>query len=445
MNDRIRFVLNRFGERLWVKPLAMAIVSVIAAWLATLADRIGLDEHVPKITVGTVESLLTIISSSMLVIATFAVGSMVSSYASASNTATPRSFSLVVADDMSQNALSVYLGAFIFSIVALMALKTGWYGTAGKFALLALTLLVFVSVVLTFVYWVDRIARLGRLGTTVKKVESATASAMRQACRARDLTAAITAPKSATGVELFSDRIGYVQRVDVEMLQDCAEKNDLFVTVNALPGTFIGPERPLARVVTKDPDDETIDSEAVLAAFVIGDERTFDADPRFGLVVLAEIASRALSPAVNDSGTAISVIATLVRLFATWSERAQGADEPEERYDRVALPPVDVAEMFDDAFTPIARDGAGMVEVATSLQAALASLSRSADPAMRSAANRHAALALTRAQYAMKLAQDYQAVKAASDAARSAHSTGPRIGSTGPAGSRTPRQHAHTG
>ena len=62
------------------------------------------------------------------------------------------------------------------------------------------------------------------------------------------------------------------------------------------------------------PEDEDV-HKAVAEAFTIGAERTFDQDPRFGLCVLAEIASRALSPAVNDPGTAIDVIGRAVRLL----------------------------------------------------------------------------------------------------------------------------------
>src|SRR5690606_39017854 len=114
---------------------------------------------------------------SMLVIATFAVGAMVSAYASASHVATPRSFTLVVADDVSQNALSVFVGAFIFSTVALVASKSGLLESAGRFAVFAMAILAFAAVIFLFVRWVDRIARLGRLGETIEKVERATATA----------------------------------------------------------------------------------------------------------------------------------------------------------------------------------------------------------------------------------------------------------------------------
>ena len=130
---------------------------------------------VPKISKESLSGLLNTISASMLVIAIFAVASMVSAYATASSTATPRTFSLVVADDVSQNALSAFIGAFIFSIVALIALQNGFYNKAGRFSLFVLTIAVFTIVIFTFVRWVDTVARLGRLGTTIDKVEAATA------------------------------------------------------------------------------------------------------------------------------------------------------------------------------------------------------------------------------------------------------------------------------
>ena len=157
----------------------MCVLSTATVFLAKIVDT-QKSVIVPAITTNSIETLLSIISASMLVIATFAVASMVSAYASASNTATPRSFSLIIADDVSQNALSTFIGAFIFSIVALMALKNSYYDKAGRFALFALTLMILAMVIITFVGWVDRIARLGRLGGTIDKVEAATAAALRR-------------------------------------------------------------------------------------------------------------------------------------------------------------------------------------------------------------------------------------------------------------------------
>ena len=54
---------------------------------------------------------------------------------------------------------------------------------------------------------------------------------------------------------------------------------------------------------------------AVLGGLVTGPERTFDQDPLFAFRLLADIAMRALSPAVNDPATAVQVLDTIDSLL----------------------------------------------------------------------------------------------------------------------------------
>jgi uncharacterized membrane protein len=389
----------------------MCVLSIATVFLAKTVDNPEICELVPTIAQESIETLLAIISASMLVIATFAVASMVSAYASASSTATPRSFSLVISDDVSQNALSTFIGAFIFSIVALIALKNGYYDKAGRFALFALTLTILAIIIVTFVSWVDRIARLGRLGGTIDKVEAATASALRRKRYAPTLGGVPAGRCQNGGQAIYGGRIGYVQRVDVPALQTYAEKSRVRITLAALPGTFSAPDRALAYVTTDSGDLSGIDTSQIAKAFLIGDDRQFDEDPRFGLIVLSEIASRALSPAVNDPGTAIGIIGTFVRLFALWSEPMKEGETRASEYDRVEVPELSLRDMFDDAFTAIARDGAGTIEVAGRLQKAFVSLASIGDAAMRDAAIHHSRLALARAENVLELPEDLEVVR----------------------------------
>lgn len=405
--------MNRLREKLWIRPLFACLASIAAALLAQLADRIPLSAEVaklvPDITRGSIEDLLKITAASMLVIATFSVSSMVAAYASAANTATPRAFSLVVADDVSQNALSSFIAVFIFSVVALTALMNGYYGQPGRFVLFALTLATLGWVIATFVRWVDRIARLGRLGTVVAKVEAATADAMRERRAFPSMGGVPASMDEAGGVPVYASEVGYVQHVDMRALQCAADASGSRIVVEALPGTFATPRRPLARVVRDEADGDPVEVAEIAKAFEIGRARLFEDDPRFGLVVLSEIAGRALSPAVNDPGTAIEIIGGCVRLFVQWSETDGMPDPP--AYGRVQVPGIDVGDMFDDAFTAIARDGAGIVEVQVRLQKALRTLASLGDAQLRTHAERHASCALARAEAAMGAGPDIQAVR----------------------------------
>jgi uncharacterized membrane protein len=204
-----------------------------------------------------------------------------------------------------------------------------------------------------------------------------------------------------------------VQSIDIDALQRWAKHADVRVVVAALPGTFAAPGRALAHVITTQNCYNDIDYKCVVEAFKIGVDRRFDDDPRFGLLVLSEIASRALSSAVNDPGTAISVVGTLIRLFTLWNEPATQDNDQTPTCDRVEVPEVCVRDMFDDAFTAIGRDGAGMVEVSVQLQKALGCLALIGDAPMREAAEHHARLALKRASFALHIEEDLANVRAA--------------------------------
>jgi uncharacterized membrane protein len=413
MRSRLGFHLLRLRERLWTKPLLYCLLAIAAVFLAQGADLLDGPALPVRVDAETIEKLLTVISSTMLAVATFAVASMLSAYGNAGRAATPRAVALVIADDGSKTALSSFVGAFIFAIVAIVALRTGLYQQNGLLALFALTIAIFGWVILTFVRWTDGIARLGQVGNTVARTEAAAARALERHRTQPHLGAAPLAEDTPElPVALFSTRIGYLQFIDLPALQSVAQDAGLTVQLPCLPGDFIGAQTPLARLSV---EGDALDARVLRrlrAAFVIGDDRTFDADARFGVAVLAEIAARALSPAVNDYGTAIVVIGALERLLCTHAEPPPDAAAP-PLYDLVALRPLPLAQVLTDSIGPIARAGASDPDVMERLLLALVAMAASGHAALAEQARRHAALALDRAAAADLLPGDLSRLRAA--------------------------------
>ena len=407
MRGNLHFLLNRLRERLWVKPMIACVLSVAGVLLAHLADSTPTDWKVPEIAQGSVIDLLKVIAASMLGVATFAVASMVAAYASTGQSATARAFPLVVADDVSQNALSIFIGAFIFSIVGLSATTNDYFGKGGRFTLFVLTLVTLTTVIVVFVRWVDSIARLGRLGAVIGKVEKATADAMDRRKHHPGL-GGMLAFGPALGFAFHGDESGYLQRVDMGALQHLAEKCKVRITLAATPGAMVVPSRPLGYVLPDAENSGQVDLRLLRKAFVIGPLRQFDDDPRFGLVVLAEIGCRALSPAINDPGTAIGILGSLHRLFAAWADTT---DEGAPEYDRIEVPVLSIDDMFGDVFPAIARDGARHIEVVMRLQKVLGELGRCGDAQMRTASRNHAFLAMSRANSALDFPPDLEQLR----------------------------------
>ncbi len=410
MITKLRKLFLDLQQRLWAKPLFACLLSVLGVGLAWMLDAEWVMKDPPEISARSIETLLSIMASSMLVIAIFAAGAMVSAYASASNNSSPRSFPLVLADDSSRNAYSIFVGAFIFGVVGLVAVENSSFDTVGRFVLFIETAVVFALVILTFVRWVDRIARLGRQGNTNERAEQATCAAMRR-YRKSPRRGGVPATGLVPGaLPVEAEEVAYVCDIDMQALQDCAKQNQLIVEVAALPGSFMVPGRALMHVAGAAGELPGEVARSLRSAFHLERSREFEHDPRFGLVVLSEIAGRALSPAVNDPGTAIDVTGRLVRIFVQWVRTAPDSESPE--FPLVQVPELCLADLVEDAFTAIARDGAASIEISCRLMKALHTLASLGNEELAAAARAKAREALALAELRMQLPAHLERVRA---------------------------------
>ncbi|MGR7994041.1 MULTISPECIES: DUF2254 domain-containing protein [unclassified Xanthobacter] len=413
---RWQWILLRTARQLWFRATLIGALGVAAAGLALLADRFIPGQQQLDVGADAVNSVLSIIASSMLAVTTFSLSVMTSAYGAAASTVTPRATPLLRQDRVTQNVLSTFLGSFLFSIVGIVALKAGAYGPQGRAVLFVVTIGVIVLVVVALLSWIDHLTRLGNVRETTDRVEEATRSALaaRLACPflggiPRDETA--TPPPGAVTVR--AQVTGYVQHVDMGALDACGARLETPICLAVVPGAFVHEGTPLmvlphAGAATAEALEETDQkgmAQTLRDAITIGDARSFDQDPRFGLSVLSEIASRALSPAVNDPGTAIDVIGRAARLLTLWA-KGHAEDAAEPPCPHVQVPPLLAADLFDDAFRPIARDGAALIEVQLRLRKTLLALAGMGDDAFRAAARATADLALAHAEAALRIEAD---------------------------------------
>lgn len=386
-------------RRIWFRAALFSLFAVALALLAAFVAPYVPYDISTKIGSDAVDNILTILASSMLAVTTFSLTAMVSAFSGASSTITPRAAQLLVEDSTAQNALSTFIGAFLFSIVGICALSTGIYGQSGRAILFAGTILVIVVIVMTLLRWIGHLSNFGRVGNTIDRVEKVAKAAIDRSGYSIATTSAVPV---TGGHDVFADKIGYVTHIDVRALEALACRLDCRIDVRVMPGTFVTTVRSIASLAR---GDEETDAE-IRDAFTLEHHRQFDHDPRLGLIVLSEIASRALSPAVNDPGTAIAVLGAGVRVMAALLN-CESAAEP----SRARLPDLQIDDLLDDLIRPIARDGAAMVEVAIKLQRSLGEIAAIAPQAHALLALR-AADAMARCDAAMQSRADLDCVRA---------------------------------
>lgn len=403
MTSRWRWIVSLLFRRIWFRAALFSLSSVALALLAAFVAPFIPYDISTKIGSDAVDNILGILASSMLAVTTFSLIAMVSAFSAASGSITPRATQLLVEDSTAQNALSTFIGAFLFSIVGICALSTGIYGKSGRVILFIGTILVIAIIVLTLLRWIGHLSNFGRVGDTIDRVEKVAKAAIDRS----GYTVAVT-PRDTTRGDgshpVFSEKIGYITHIDLNALDDIACRLDCTIEVGAMPGAFVTTTREIAWL---DKEDAESDAE-IRSAFTFDHHRQFDHDPRLGLVVLSEIASRALSPAVNDPGTGIAVLGSGVRVMAALLDEGRPGGSGSAR---VRLPDLAIADLLDDLFRPIARDGAGIVEVAIKLQRSLAEIATMAPVAYGPLAV-CAADALVRCEAAMASGADLESVRA---------------------------------
>ncbi len=200
-------------------------------------------------------------------------------------------------------------------------------------------------------------SRLAHHSHLLQQIEASARRALHARAAKPFLGGAELKQESETGAVLRARCAGYVANIDPGKLEAAAEKLECHVEVLVLPGDFVGLGDALLRLPEHEPIDDG-QCEEFLAAFAFADTRTFEQDPFYGAQVLVEAAARALSPGVNDPGTAILAIDSCCRLVGECAQ-AQAKERPEPGCARVRARDFTACMLLSASLGEIARYGAG--------------------------------------------------------------------------------------
>lgn len=352
------WTLRSILRQLWVRVAAYAVLALVAAAVAPTLSPLVPVGWADVLGDNAVDRVVSILTSSMLAVTTFSLSIAVNAYNAASQTATPRAIALLQEDPTTQKTLATFLGAFVFAIVSVIGLSANYYDSGARVILFLSSILVMSIVVFALLRWIGYLQDFGRMENILDRVEHAARSSLQTRLDipylgGRPITEA--APEYAH--DIVTDTSGYVQHVDMDALNTWAEAAGAQIWLAAMPGDFVTPGAVLVRINGAAPSEDALAT--MRNAFAVARQRSYDQDPRHGMIVLSEVASRALSPSVNDPGTAIAVIDRELSVLLEWRVR----EIPDVVFGAIHVPSVEPQDMLDAAFRPIIRDAVGHSEV----------------------------------------------------------------------------------
>src|SRR5262245_22545213 len=298
------------------------VVALVAALVAAPAVR-WLDRETGWVVFGFspqgAGAILNSLAGSMLTFIVFVLSTTLIVVQLASGQSTPRVIALVLAMPGVKLALGLLTFTYAYTLAALGRVSD-------RVPDLHVSVAVFLNLgcIVVFLVFVQRLATNLRPSSLIQLVADHARGVFEQMYpqpydpNRAEQSAGPTSSAASTQVVELAGRSGTVVAFGTEELVRVAAEAEAVVELVPQVGDFIAVGDPLFRVVGA---GRQVSAEELRACIAIGAERTLEQDPRFVFRILVDIASKALSPAINDPTTAVQALDQIQHLLLDLGRR----------------------------------------------------------------------------------------------------------------------------
>jgi uncharacterized membrane protein len=296
---------------------------VAAVWLFAityLLDRsasegsIHLPAWIANGSADAARTILTAIAAAVITVVTLVFSITIVTLTLASTQFGPRMLRNFIRDRITQVTLGTFVATFVYAVLALAAVGSAQRGAFVPHLSILVTLALVILDVAVLVVFIDHIAKSIQLPQVIASIAGDLAGAI-DADVALPVSSQEKAGPSLAELErrlnedsglVRAPGSGYLQFVRIDALIEIAVRNGAVIRLLYRPGHFLVEGQPLAQVWPADAAASV--ARALGGAHATGPHRTLTQDLSFAVDQLVEIAIRALSPAVNDTFTALACI-----------------------------------------------------------------------------------------------------------------------------------------
>lgn len=390
VRERLTAAAEAFRGAIWPLPVVGLVLAVVLGVALPDADQ-RFDQQLPEALSGylftggpeAARSVLSAIAGSLVTLTSLTFSLTVVTLQLASSQFSPRLLRTFSSDRFVHVTLALFVATFVYSLTVLRTIRTEATGTPGFVPQVAVTLALLLALasVLGLVLFLSHLAGEIRVETMLRRVHAQAEAAAGQFLDPREgADAAVILPAPPTGaVPLMATASGFLVSVDGARLLRLAVDTGSVLLLERAPGSSIVAGTPVgwrwdAADSPGDTPGEDVLAAALEQALTISHEPTAAQDVGFGLKQITDVASKALSPGINDPRTAVRALGHSAALLGTYSSLAVGPDVlvDDEQRPRVYRYRPDFADLLDLAVSAPRRYGAADPDVLARLYALLA-------------------------------------------------------------------------
>lgn len=316
----LKKIKNKIFKSIAFYPVLISLTAVLLACFLLYVENLDvvteMKEKVPYLIVqdeDTARTILSVLFSGILSLTVFSFTMVMVVLNQASSNFSPRLLPGLVSNKKHQAILGCYIGTLLFTIIVLMSM--GAYGAKTNpvgFSVMVAALFG-ASCVGLFVYFIHSISQAIQIDNIIDNIFSQGEDLIRGKLKIQQQCFQNTVELNTTGwTEIVSKKTGYFNSFETSILsQDLIAEPNVVVV---LPYTSERVWKGTTILKTEFPLNKAAE-DSLLECIYMTSSLHEDSSIMGTLTKLSEVAVRALSPGINDPGTAINAISKIGELL----------------------------------------------------------------------------------------------------------------------------------
>ena len=360
---------------LWLIPAAESVAAVLLFAVTLSVDRaafhheITLPSWVISGSPDAARQILSSLAAAIITVVGVVFSVMIVTLTLASSQFGPRMLRTFIRDRGTQLTLGTFVATFFYAMLALISIGATFVPHLSVTIALALTaidlgvLIYFIHHTATAIQLPEVIASIARDLAQAVDAEAGAPATRWHGPGNGPSPAVLQARLDREGRVVAAPAGGYLRFVRHATLVRIAAEYDAVIRLHYRPGHFLTHGHPMATVWPPEVADQI--GRRLEGVHITGPLRTLSQDIAFGIDQLVEIAIRALSPAVNDTFTALTCVDwlgdSLCKIAVDWDPHRYHRDGNGEI--RLITAPVSYERLVQRSFEKIRQAAGGMPAV----------------------------------------------------------------------------------
>lgn len=340
---------------------------ILAVGVATVSSSALLDDLDPFFDliglprVWNVEVVLSNLITGIISLTALSFAMVMVVLSNVSTTFSPKLILGLVSEKTHQVVLGNYIGAILYCVILLLTISGREPHPFHDMAVI-LSAAMGIWCLVLFIDFIHNISTSVQIDKIVENVYNDTKKELHRRQEAEESTRRrrqASVDETIMPRHVFpSRRSGYLQKIEMDDLVKVAGGHDLVIRVHPHLGDFVVEGSPFFSCTMPFEQIDSIVRDKIYSMFIFFTGEKIEINERYGFTQLMEIAVKALSPGINDPGTACICIDYLTDLFVLWNRlKDWGVYYDQNRNPRLVVRSFSFEDLFNICIGPIRRYG----------------------------------------------------------------------------------------